>query len=87
MSWAGIYSLDLYCDKVGPNLPGRADDGVHAWSEFPHQYSNESGSACREQARRKGWVIKNDGTAICPKCSGKRRAPSDNSPVGGKGQA
>lgn len=81
MSWAGMYALDLYCDKVGPNLPGKATDGVHKWDEFPHQYTNELGSVCRSAARRDGWIITNDGGSICPKCSGKRAAPS-NPPVG-----
>lgn len=69
--WAGCYALDLYCDKRKDNAPGKADDGVHSWDEFPHQYTGESGSECRSRARKAGWIIKNDGTAICPKCSGK----------------
>jgi hypothetical protein len=40
MAWAGMYSLDLYCDAIK-----RAD----------------------------GWIIKSDGSAVCPKCSGKKK--------------
>lgn len=74
MSWNGCYTLDLYCDRVGENLPGDSTDGRHTWNEFPHEYVDEHGSACRAKARRDGWIIKNNGTAICPKCSGKDRA-------------
>jgi hypothetical protein len=66
MSWAGCYSLDLYCDR-------KSD--AHQYSEFPHQYTDEHGSACRAMARRDGWVINKDGAAVCPKCSGKKGAP------------
>lgn len=68
--WAGMYGLDLYCEKFkgGGEL---VDEHGHRYNEFPHQYTNELGSVCRAQARRDGWIIRNDGTAICPKCSGK----------------
>jgi DNA-directed RNA polymerase subunit RPC12/RpoP len=62
----GCYSLDLYCDK--PN-------DAHEYKEFPHEFNEEHGSTCRAEARKKGWVLNvKDGTAICPKCSGKRLA-------------
>lgn len=71
MTWAGCYSLDLYCDKVGANLPNQPNDGIHRWDEFPHQYTDESGATCRAMARKAGWIIHTDGSCICPKCSGK----------------
>lgn len=64
--WAGAYSLDLYCENDALN------DGIHTYSEFPHQYVEELGSTCRAKARRDGWIVNSDGTAICPKCSGKK---------------
>jgi hypothetical protein len=67
MTWAGCYALDLYCE----NAKGHVPDGVHTWDEFPHQYTDEFGSACRAKARKAGWIIRMDGTCICPKCSGK----------------
>lgn len=58
------YSLDLYCDRENPD---------HAWNEFPHDFSSESKRVCFKAALAAGWIIKRDGTAICPKCSGKRK--------------
>lgn len=73
--WVGAYGLDLYCDNVreDQNWDALVDDHGHVYNEFPHQYTDELGSVCRAKARRAGWIIKKDGTAICPKCSGKIR--------------
>jgi len=60
----GCYSLHLYCDM-------KNDD--HDYFEFPHEYDHELGSVCRKEAKNDGWILKKDGTAICPKCSGKKR--------------
>jgi hypothetical protein len=64
MTWAGCYSLDLYCDNKS---------SAHGWNEFPHQYTDEIGSVCRSDARKDGWVINRNGSSVCPKCSGKKR--------------
>jgi hypothetical protein len=68
MSWAGCYSLDLYCDKQSE---------AHVWNEFPHQYTAETGGECRSTARKAGWLIGSKWSkgsyAICPKCSGKEK--------------
>ncbi len=66
----GCYSLDLYCDNwessnVFPDKYG------HSFKEFPHNYSDELGSACRAKARKNGWKLTPDGGAICPKCNRK----------------
>ena len=66
---AGCYALDLYCDNSGP-----WPDGRHKYNEFPHQYTDELGSRCRQAARRDGWLLTRDGKAYCPKCSKKMRA-------------
>ncbi len=71
--WAGCYSLDLYCDNSGPNLKGMPHDGIHSWDEFPHNYTDELGSVCRAKARKNGWIIGSDSTAICPKCNPKSK--------------
>lgn len=62
--WVGCYGLDLYCENE--------DSTKHSWNEFPHQFTDELGSVCRDKARKLGWIIRKDGTAICPKCSGKK---------------
>lgn len=62
MSWAGCYTLDLYCDK---------ENDAHDFREFPHQFTNELGSVCKRIAQKRGWIIKRNGDCICPKCSGK----------------
>jgi hypothetical protein len=66
MSWAGCYALDLYCDNTS---------GDHDFSEFPKQYTGELGTTCRANARKAGWIIRGDGSCICPKCSGKKTTP------------
>lgn len=80
--WAGCYTLDLYCENFqnggllardAGTLDAKTCDGVHGWFEFPHQYTGEYGAECRSRARKAGWIIKNDGTAICPRCSGKHK--------------
>lgn len=71
MSWAGCYSLDLYCDK---------QSDAHAYGEFPHQYTSERGSEARATARRAGWIVRRDGSSICPKCSGKSLNASQQDP-------
>lgn len=84
--WAGCYTLDLYCDKVGGagtftvQKGGDLFDAAgHMHGEFPRQYNGESGAALRRKAREAGWIIKTDGTAICPKCSGKMKSSNSNS--------
>lgn len=69
--WAGTYVLDLYCENSQGGGGELVDKHGHKYDEFPHQYMGESGSNCRMRARRAGWIIGRDGSAICPKCSGK----------------
>jgi uncharacterized Zn finger protein (UPF0148 family) len=80
--WAGGYSLDLYCENAG----GRRFewvDGVlldefgHSPTEFPHQFNDEHGSVCRQMARKAGWQVNKDGTAICPKCTRREKEMSE----------
>lgn len=84
--WAGCYSLDLYCDHAqGSEYREEAgklvDAAGHEYGEFPHSYTGEHGSECRSRARQAGWIIRLDGSAVCPKCSGKavRRKPRQDS--------
>lgn len=65
MQYAAGYYLDLYCERVNVE---------HAFDEFPHQFYGETFGECAKEARSRGWVIKKPTrTAVCPKCSGKRR--------------
>ena len=76
MSAIGCYALDLYCDNV-QNIADKTLRKTlrktcdHLYNEFPHQFNGEFGSACRAEARAAGWILRNNGSAICPKCSGK----------------
>ena len=36
------------------------------------KYVDEFGARCRSQARKEGWILKRNGEALCPKCSGKK---------------
>ena len=56
----GGYTLDLYCDRENP---------AHEYKEFPHQFTYETGATCRRVARKKGWILRRNGQAICPKCA------------------
>lgn len=65
----GCYVLDLYCDS------GRKDKdhaGIlgHVTGHLlrPAQITAEHGSQARATARKRGWLLKRDGTAICPSC-------------------
>lgn len=57
----GCYTLDCYCDRKS---------GAHCYGEFPHQFTAETGTSCRKQARKKGWRLdyRND-VFLCPKCN------------------
>ena len=70
MSGYGCYTLDLYCDMAESVI---YPDKVHEYGEFPKTYTAEFGSECRKMARKDGWIIRRDGTVICPKCSKKVR--------------
>jgi len=59
----GGYLLHMYCD---------AENESHGFKEFPHVFTAEHGATARRQARNAGWAIKKDGTALCPRCSGKK---------------
>jgi len=52
------YSLELYCDNVGP----------HAHREFPHCYFHQLRGPCVKAARKHGWVFHKNGKLSCPKC-------------------
>jgi hypothetical protein len=69
MSQVGCYTLDLYCDNENAENCG---DGIHGYKEFPITFTHEKGSVCRSMARKDGWILGKDGSAICPKCSGKK---------------
>lgn len=65
----GGYSLNLYCD-------GEAHGNSH-FSEFK-EYFNDSVNCyhvVRKEAREDGWILKQNGTALCPKCSKKKIKP------------
>lgn len=68
----GGYKLDLYCDNEidEPYDEKPYDKWGHHFQEFPHTFTDEYGSKCRSEARKKGWLIRR-GKALCPKCSGK----------------
>lgn len=67
LPYAGCYTLDLYCKyKHPPGISGFA------------QYTSEKGSDAKSDARADGWVIHDDRTATCPRCSGKKPKRRDD---------
>lgn len=72
MSIVGCYSLDLYCDGEPDCQNGSC---LHTGGS-PGQYSAETGSECRRQAREDGWILNlQEQTAVCPKCAKKGLRP------------
>lgn len=53
------YCLHLYCDHDNP---------AHAFMEFPHEFDAEVKATARREAQKKGWKLRSDNTATCPKC-------------------
>lgn len=70
MPEAGCYSLDLYCRHASAY-----PDQLHAYDEFPHQFTAEHGSTCRREARKRGWIFHRDGEVTCPKCARRKKDP------------
>lgn len=65
--YAGCYTLDLYCDNYDPTVLGC---NGHTFDEFPHQFTHELGSRCRQNAKKAGWRVNyKTGAALCPKCN------------------
>jgi len=63
----GTYTLDLYCDNFSAHPLGYY---THE-KNFPIQYVADglnSYSIVRKQAKKSGWILKRDGTCICPIC-------------------
>lgn len=69
----GAYSLHLYCDSGNE---GNHPHGYYDWESarrFPIEYNSDDVPngyyTTRKMAKRDGWKLKRDGTAICPKCA------------------
>lgn len=72
----GGYVLDLYCsnDSAEIHLGGWYNFNKGDL-KFPITYSDDgvkSYYTTRKMAKRDGWVLKRDGTAICPLCNIKK---------------
>lgn len=63
----GCYDLVLYCDADGCH-------GGRARGPSTFEATDEFGSACRTQVRQAGWILRRDGTCVCPACA-KRSKP------------
>lgn len=74
MTAVGCYTLQLYCTF----RTGQCPDPPHEYNEFPHEFNHELGSTCRRLARKAGWILRQDGEAICPKCRTRKPGDSDN---------
>lgn len=65
------YTLELYCDHPAHDY-ARAEWGpmlATGGAQCPTEYLDpERGSKCRTAARKDGWLLKRDGTCICPDC-------------------
>lgn len=63
----GCYSLDLYCDNEGAHPHNYRNGNNLEDGQFPSQYTAETASSCRRQARKVGWKLgKKD---LCPRCA------------------
>jgi hypothetical protein len=62
----GCYHLHLYCDQ-----PGCTPAIWNPMRVNQYEVTDEHGSTCRLMARKRGWILRKDGTAICPDCAKK----------------
>lgn len=62
------YSMDLYCRNV-TDAHIFSSNNIHDYKEFPHRFTGETNSECKQYARKKGWVFNRDGDVTCPKCA------------------
>jgi hypothetical protein len=72
----GGYNLNLYCDGAPDckNRSAKYDGGDHYTA--PGKYVGETGSECRQQDRKRGWILNlQENTAVCPKCAKKGFLP------------
>jgi hypothetical protein len=68
MSEVGCYSMNLYCDYKNES------HGHHPCERHNEaaEYTGRDRSACKRQARKDGWVFKQDVTVHCPLCAKMR---------------
>lgn len=76
----GCYDLRLDCDGTDEKVG--CLNGPHA-----HQYrsqsftGDETGAQARARARKAMWLLKRDGTCVCPACRrGERKWPPRDTP-------
>lgn len=63
----GSYDLHLYC---------RYENDEHKYGEFPWEIGEfQTYGKAAAYARRRGWVLHQDGTATCPKCAKALKQP------------
>ena len=70
----GSYTLHLYCDNEDRDQHRGGYYDFDACEHFPIEYVADgpnSYSLVRKAAKKEGWLLKRDGTAICPKCNKK----------------
>ena len=66
----GCYVLDLYCETEGCRNKSCRIVGGSDQVAPPAQYLAETGTECRQMARRAGWKLNlREGTALCPLCT------------------
>lgn len=65
----GGYTLELYCDNESVHPKGWLDakSNQKAFGEFTADVAN-SYSKARKAAKKAGWVLRRDGTCVCPYC-------------------
>lgn len=65
----GCYVLTLYCDETGCPCSKYGPGGY-----APAQYYAETGSKCRANARRDGWLVDlKRNRCLCPQCHERRK--------------
>ena len=67
----GGYTLDLYCENIGPMVGGTIFDAYgHRYDGGKAQFFAESGTECRQMAYASGWILRvSKGLAYCPSCA------------------
>ena len=59
----------MYCVR---KFEGEDCDTGRSWDRTPFEFTGRTESECLRTAKSEGWIIRKQGTDICPTCATKR---------------
>ena len=73
MSFAGAYSLHVYCDGEQETPSIGTDQSCKRYKRTfvagPDEFTGRTHAQCVRQAKKRGWRFKRDGRTVCAECS------------------